>query len=519
LNEALRRHDELEVPSRGEQQSSRAAEQQSIKRPYHQYGANHHTTLPDKTMQLKNTFPALISSLFIRPAAFHSCSRYFSLSHSNGATILMDGRSLAAEIQLDLAKVTAILGKNMVQSGQIRPGLAVLSVGSSDRASNRYVQRKQAVAQQLGYFSLLKSYEESVTTEEIVQEIQKLNADDRIHGILVQFPLPEALNELKIVETIATTKDVDAFHPNNMGILALQQQIVQNNALTDRFYGKEQYFLPNTRYIKHFWQDFYQNNIPCTAKACLRLLNHYDIPVAGQNVVVIGCSSTVGLPLGLLLLHKRASVVFLHEFSKISDITGHCMAADIIIVAVGKPNYLQSSWIKPGAAVLDVGINFISAKSEELSQATGQIEQNPLDSAQNLILVGDCAVNCKESGTLSYLSPVPGGIGPLTVSMLMENTLLNWLLANFLNFSPENWLNNLSNDNSRVGQMREEALEQRMIALECVHLIAKLQINAAEGKEAAEGMHRVLERAQLLHSEIGRYLGKPGQEVQAKGKE
>ena len=267
---------------------------------------------------------------------------------------IMDGKALAEKIRARI--------KAEVQNLRQKPGLAAIIVGENP-ASKLYVDMKRKTCDEVGIYSELYKLPDSTTESEVLQLIKKLNANKKIHAILVQLPLPPKLNEEKILAAVAFEKDVDGFSPANIGRLMA---------------GKEA-------------------AVPCTPKGIIRLLEEYKIEIAGKNTVVIGRSKIVGRPTALLLLNRDATVIICH--SKTSNLAFYTRNADIIVVAAGKPKLVTADMIKEGAVVIDVGINRTGGK-----------------------LVGDVDFESvkKKAG---YITPVPGGVGPMTVAMLMENTM------------------------------------------------------------------------------------------------
>jgi len=273
---------------------------------------------------------------------------------------IIDGKRIATQIRSSLTTEVASLKK---QHGRA-PGLAVILVGN-DPASKVYVSYKNKACEETGIKSV--NYELPADTKEdkLQALIAKLNADPKIDGILVQLPLPEHINTSKVVDHIAPAKDVDGFNPVNMGLLTLGRAKLR----------------------------------PCTPKGVISLLDKTKIDLTGTEAVVIGCSNIVGRPMALELLAKRATVSICH--SKTRDLSSYVKRAEILIVAVGIANFIPGAWIKPEAVVIDVGINRLPDGS----------------------LTGD--VNFAEAKqTASFITPVPGGVGPMTIASLMENTLL-----------------------------------------------------------------------------------------------
>lgn len=273
---------------------------------------------------------------------------------------LIDGKAIAQNIRLSIkAKV-----EERIAQGKRAPGLAVILVGS-DPASQVYVGNKKRACEEVGFVS--RSYDLPNTTSEaeLLALVESLNKDDEIDGILVQLPLPEGLNSNLIIEHINPHKDVDGFHPSNVGKLALRQ--------------------PGLR--------------PCTPKGIMTLIQSTGIEPVGLDAVIVGASNIVGRPMGLELLLEGATVTTTHRFTK--DLESKVRQADLLVVAVGKPEFIPGEWIKEGAIVIDVGIN-------------------RLDSGK---LVGDVDFTIAKEKA-SHITPVPGGVGPMTVASLIENTFI-----------------------------------------------------------------------------------------------
>jgi len=272
-------------------------------------------------------------------------------------TLIMDGNATSKAVQEKLAKDVEALGP----AGK-KPGLAVVLVGE-DPASKVYVGRKKKACDTLGYYSEEYKLPADTKEEELLSLIRTLNAKPEVNGILVQFPLPNGLNQQKVIETIDPKKDVDGMHPASLGKLVAG--------------------LPGLR--------------SCTPAGVMVMLDHYKIPVAGKNVVVIGRSIMVGKPMALLLLEANATVTVCH--SKTQNIGDVIKVADIVVAAIGKPNFVKGEWVKEGAVVVDVGIN---------RTAEGK-------------LVGDVDYEAI-APKASAITPVPGGVGPMTIALLMKNT-------------------------------------------------------------------------------------------------
>jgi methylenetetrahydrofolate dehydrogenase (NADP+)/methenyltetrahydrofolate cyclohydrolase len=272
---------------------------------------------------------------------------------------IIDGKKIALQVRQTVAtQVEAI-----VSSGKRAPGLAVILVGS-DAASQVYVKHKRKACDEVGFVS--KSYDlpASTTQEELMTLIDELNADNAVDGILVQLPLPAGLDPELILERIDPFKDVDGFHPYNIGRLAER--------------------IPALR--------------PCTPKGIVTLIESTKRPIKGLDAVIVGASNIVGRPMGLELLLAGCTTTTCHKFTK--DLQSHVERADLLVVAVGKPNFIPGNWIKEGAIVIDVGINKMDS-----GQLTGDVD---FDKAQ------------EHAG---WITPVPGGVGPMTVATLIENTL------------------------------------------------------------------------------------------------
>lgn len=267
---------------------------------------------------------------------------------------IIDGKEIAKEIRENI--------KNEIAEQDLKPGLAIIMVGNNP-ASEIYVRNKRKACAEIGIHEELYHFDDNVSEEELKECILKLNSNDDIHGIMVQSPLPEHLNEDRIMNYIIPEKDVDGFGISSLGLLA----------------SNEEQFISATPY------------------GIIKLLEHENIPISGQNVVIIGRSKIVGRPLALALLNRDATVTITH--SKTQDLQKITRTADILIVAIGKPNFITAEDIKEGAVVIDVGINRIDGK-----------------------VVGDVDfASAKEKA--SYITPVPGGVGPMTIAMLLNNVL------------------------------------------------------------------------------------------------
>jgi methylenetetrahydrofolate dehydrogenase (NADP+)/methenyltetrahydrofolate cyclohydrolase len=273
------------------------------------------------------------------------------------ATII-DGKEIAAKKKVEIAEEV----KKLKEQGVI-PGLAVILVGNN-HASRTYVTNKEKTCLELGMHSVLIELPEEVSQEELLLKIEELNGDNAIHGILVQLPLPKHIDEIKVIEEISPLKDVDGFHPINIGRMMTGQ---------DAF-------------------------LPCTPFGIMVLLEETGISVAGKHVVVVGRSNIVGKPVGQLFLNQHATVTYCHSRTK--DLQAQTTQADILVAAVGIANFIKADHVKEGAVIIDVGIN-----RNEAGKLCGDVDFNEV---------------VEKAG---YITPVPKGVGPMTITMLMYNTL------------------------------------------------------------------------------------------------
>ncbi len=278
---------------------------------------------------------------------------------------LLDGKKLADRIKQDLI----IQVKNRRLAQLPAPGLAVIQVGQ-DPASKIYVEKKRALCLELGFISRAYDLPDNTSESALIDLIHALNQDSEIHGILIQLPLPAHISEQAMIEAISPYKDVDGFHPYNIGRLAQRLPVLR----------------------------------PCTPFGIMQLLDSISFDYYGAHAVIVGASNIVGRPMTLELLQAGATTTTCHKFTK--NLKNHVQEADLLIVAVGKPNLIPGDWIKPGAVVIDVGINRLSS-----GKVVGDVE---FETAK---------INAR------YITPVPGGVGPMTVATLMQNTLLAAQLA------------------------------------------------------------------------------------------
>ncbi len=269
---------------------------------------------------------------------------------------LINGREIAKQVRQETAVKVAALKERGVACG-----LAVVLVGENP-ASKVYVRMKQKACAEVGIYSEEHKLPETTTPEELLTLVDQLNADSKIHGILVQLPLPDGIDELEVLSRVDPKKDVDGFHPINVGRLSIGEDTL----------------------------------VPCTPAGVIEMLHREDVSIQGQKVVVLGRSNIVGKPVAQLFLRENATVTVCHSRTK--DLAAECRQADILVVAVGRPAMVKREWVKPGAVVIDVGINRV-------------------DDA----LVGDVDFD-SVSEVAGRITPVPGGVGPMTIAMLMSNT-------------------------------------------------------------------------------------------------
>jgi methylenetetrahydrofolate dehydrogenase (NADP+)/methenyltetrahydrofolate cyclohydrolase len=295
------------------------------------------------------------------------------------AATILDGTRMAAEIRAEVAADV----KAMAASG-VRPGLAVVLVGH-DPASEVYVRGKVKSSEEVGIYSEKHTPPNSVTTRELLDLVADLNRREEIHGILVQLPLPPQVDAKKVLMAVDPAKDVDGFHPMNVGYLSTQRPGL----------------------------------VPCTPAGVMEILKRSNIPVAGQEAVVVGRSDIVGKPVAMLLLNGNATVTVCH--SKTRDLPGVCRRADILVAAIGRAGMITRDYVKPGATVIDVGMNKVSERAEFDRLFAGNKKREETFLAKGSTLVGD--VHPEVAEVAGALTPVPGGVGPLTIAMLMANTV------------------------------------------------------------------------------------------------
>ena len=292
---------------------------------------------------------------------------------------ILDGTSIASDIRREVASDV----KAMAAAG-MRPGLAVVLVGHNP-ASEIYVRGKVKACEEVGIYGEQHSPSESSTTAELLALIETLNRRNEIDGILVQLPLPPQVDSKKVLLAVDPAKDVDGFHPMNVGYLSTQRPGL----------------------------------VPCTPAGVMEILQRSHIPIAGQDAVVVGRSDIVGKPAAMLLLNANATVTVCH--SKTRDLPAVCRRADILIAAIGRAGMMTRDFVKPGATVIDVGMNKVTDPAEFQRLFAGNAKREQTFHAKGSTLVGD--VHPEVAEVAAALTPVPGGVGPLTIAMLMFNTV------------------------------------------------------------------------------------------------
>ena len=295
------------------------------------------------------------------------------------AATILDGNKIAAEIRAEVASEVT----DMAAAG-IRPGLAVILVGHNP-ASEIYVRGKVKSCEEVGIYSEKLTPPDTISTPELLELVLELNRRDEIDGILVQLPLPPQVDSKQILMAVDPAKDVDGFHPVNVGFLSTQRPGL----------------------------------VPCTPAGIMEILKRSNIPVAGQEAVVVGRSDIVGKPTAMLLINANATVTVCH--SKTRDLPGVCRRADILVAAIGRAGMITRDFVKPGATVIDVGMNKVTERAEFDRLFAGNAKREESFRAKGSTLVGDAHPNAAE--VAGAITPVPGGVGPLTIAMLMANTV------------------------------------------------------------------------------------------------
>jgi len=295
------------------------------------------------------------------------------------AATILDGNRIASEIRAEVASEV----KTMTAAG-MRPGLAVVLVGHNP-ASEVYVRGKVKSSGEVGIYSEQHTPPETVSTEELLDLIADLNRRDEIDGILVQLPLPTQVDAKKVLMAVDPAKDVDGFHPMNVGFLSTQRPGL----------------------------------VPCTPAGIIEILKRSEIAIAGQEAVVVGRSDIVGKPTAMLLINGNATVTVCH--SKTRDLPGVCRRADILVAAIGRAGMITREFVKPGATVIDVGMNQVTDRAEFERLFAGNAKREESFRTKGSTLAGDVHPHVAE--VAGALTPVPGGVGPLTIAMLMANTV------------------------------------------------------------------------------------------------
>ena len=295
------------------------------------------------------------------------------------AARILDGNKIAGEIRTEVAAEV----QRMTAAG-IRPGLAVVLVGN-DPASEIYVRGKVKSCEDLGIYSEKHTPPESVSTDSLLKLVSELNERDEIDGILVQLPLPPQVDSKRVLMAVDPRKDVDGFHPVNVGLLSTQRPGL----------------------------------VPCTPAGIIEILKRSNIPIAGQEAVIVGRSDIVGKPVAMLLINGNATVTVCH--SKTRDLPGVCRRADILVAAIGRAGMITRDFVKPGASVIDVGTNKVTDRAQFERLYAGHAKREESFRTKGSTLVGD--VHPEVAQIAGAITPVPGGVGPLTIAMLMSNTV------------------------------------------------------------------------------------------------
>jgi methylenetetrahydrofolate dehydrogenase (NADP+) / methenyltetrahydrofolate cyclohydrolase len=295
------------------------------------------------------------------------------------SALILDGTRIAQEIRTEVAAEVKALS-----AAGVRPGLAVVLVGHNP-ASEIYVRGKVKACEEVGIYSEKLTPPDSATTAELLEMVEDLNRRDDIDGILVQLPLPAQVDSKKVLLTVDPAKDVDGFHPMNVGFLSTHRPGL----------------------------------VPCTPAGVMEILRRGNIPVAGKDAVVVGRSDIVGKPVAMLLTNANATVTICH--SKTRDLPGVCRRAEILVAAIGRAGMITKDFVKPGAIVIDVGMNIVTDRAEFQRFFSGNAKREETFRKKGSTLIGD--VHPEVAEVAGALTPVPGGVGPLTIAMLMFNTV------------------------------------------------------------------------------------------------
>jgi len=280
----------------------------------------------------------------------------------------IDGAKVAKDIR---EKLKEEVERMELKEDDVKPGLAIVLVGNRTDSAT-YVRFKKKACDEIGIVNIDVHLDETVSEEEVLSTVRSLNEDQRVHGILIQLPLPSHISEERVLREVSLEKDVDGFHPFHIGQLAMKRSL---SSIC----------------------------LPCTPKGCIRLLDEYGIELEGKHVVILGRSNIVGLPVALLALHSNATITICHSRTK--DLPSITRQADILICAVGRTQMVKADWVKDGVVIIDVGINELVDPSKK----------------RGYRLVGDVDSSVEEKA--SAMTPVPGGVGPMTIAMLCENLL------------------------------------------------------------------------------------------------
>lgn len=295
------------------------------------------------------------------------------------SAIILDGNKIATQIRSEVASEVSAMS-----AAGVRPGLAVILVGNNP-ASEIYVRGKVKSCEELGIYSEKHTPPETISTGELLDLVQDLNRRDEIDGILVQLPLPSQVDSKKVLMAVDPAKDVDGFHPVNVGFLSTQRAGL----------------------------------VPCTPAGVIEILKRSHIPIAGQEAVVVGRSDIVGKPTAMLLINQNATVTVCH--SKTRDLPGVCRRADILVAAIGRAGMVTRDFVKPGATVIDVGMNKVTERADFDRFFKGNEKREQVFVSKGSTLIGD--VHPEVAEVAGAITPVPGGVGPLTIAMLMANTV------------------------------------------------------------------------------------------------
>mmetsp|Transcript_88702 Transcript_88702/g.215007 ORF Transcript_88702/g.215007 Transcript_88702/m.215007 type:complete len:366 (-) Transcript_88702:6-1103(-) len=295
------------------------------------------------------------------------------------AAAKIDGKAIAELVRKDVAKEVDVFTRRIGR----KPGLAVVLVGERPDSA-KYVEMKKKAAAECGFESVERVLPDTVAEEELIGVVQELNANPGVDGILVQLPLPDHIDQKLVLRSIDVLKDVDGFHPYNIGELARRGEELRQ--------AREEFSVNDV------------GNAPCTPLGCIELLDRTGVDLDGKHVVVIGRSNIVGLPVAIMAIHRNATVTMCHSHT--ADLPAVSRTADVLIAAIGQPEFVKGDWIKPGAVVIDVGVNF----KDDPTRKSGRRMCGDVDYAA-------------AAEVASAITPVPGGVGPMTVAMLMHNTI------------------------------------------------------------------------------------------------